>query len=417
MIDNLESSLELRLALALILGFLVGLERESTKIDQQKLVFGGVRTHPIISLLGFGCAWLFKVGATLMLPAGFASIIVLTAVAYYAKIKGERFGSTSEISALLTFVVGALSLLVDAWIPMSLGIVNAMLLSEKARLEKFVQDLDRVDFLATLKFLLVTLIILPVLPDQEFTQFRLNPSKIWKVVILVSSIGFLGYVLSKKFGEKIGLWLSGLLGGIVSSTAFTIAVGRLAAKQQALARNALQAAILASSIMYIRILVLVALINAAFVPSILWRLLTLFSVGILLSLRFRPEMSSMQEVRQILGLENPFEVTPALMFGVLFVVLSVVTSFVQTLGGETGILTLAGVVGVTDETPFILSIVRNPDTLPRTATLAMFIAMMSNTIMKGLYFVFLVPSVRRETLLRFGIFALLHVPVILSTLF
>jgi uncharacterized membrane protein (DUF4010 family) len=409
--NGFEWTFEMRLGLALALGFLVGLERESTKIEHQKLVFGGVRTHPIISLYGFGCAWLHKLGIPFVLPAGLLSMTILTAIAYYAKIKTERYGSTSEASALLTFVVGALALVADIWIPMALGVINTMLLSEKARLEKLVADLDRVDILATVKFLLVTLIILPVLPDKEYTKFNLNPASIWKIVILVSTVGYFGYVLIKKFGQKLGLWLSGLLGGIVSSTAVTLASGRLAQRSPEMAREALQASLLASSVMYVRILVLIGLVSPTFGWALWWKLCLLTVAGIAVSVRYRGGGSS-AEYRDIPGLENPFEITPALIFAGLYVIMSVVTSVVHELAGSSGILTLAGVVGVTDIDPFLLSLVRPPGTVSSVAEQAILIAMLSNTIAKAAYFGALVPQARKETFIRFGILSLLHLPLI-----
>ncbi len=407
--NGIEWTFEMRLGVALALGFLVGLERESTKIESQKLVFGGVRTHPIISMYGFGCAWLLKAGATFVLPVGLLSMTLLTAIAYYAKIKNERYGSTSEISALLTFVVGALALVVDIWIPMALGIINTMLLSEKARLEKLVSDLDRVDILATVKFLLVTLIILPALPNQEYTQFHLNPSGIWKIVILVSTVGFFGYIMIKRFGPKVGLWLSGLLGGTVSSTAVTLAAGRMAERSPEMAGDALQASLLASSVMYLRSLVLIALVSPVFVWSIWWKLCVLAVAGVVVSLRLRHEPASLN-FRDIPGLENPFEITPALVFAGLFVLMSVVTAIVNEFAGSVGLMTLASFVGVTDIAPFMLSIVRNPDGLGGIASKAIILSMMSNTIVKAGYFAWLVPQARKETALRFGILSALHLP-------
>ncbi len=404
-----EWTFEMRLGVALALGFLVGLERESTKIEHQKLVFGGVRTHPIISLYGFGCAWLYKIGATAVLPVGLLSITILTGIAYYAKTRNERYGSTSEASALLTFVVGALALLVDIWIPMALGIVNTMLLSEKARLEKLVTDLDRVDILATVKFLLVTLIILPALPDQEYTRFHLNPASIWKIVILVSTIGFFGYIMIKRFGPKVGLWLSGLLGGTVSSTAVTLAGGRMARRSPEVAGDALQASLLASSVMYLRSLVLIALVSPIFVSLIWWKLCALAVIGLAVSFRTRSDPKSL-DYRDIPGLENPFEITPSLVFAGLFVLMSIVTSIVTDFAGSAGLMTLASLVGVTDIAPFMLSIVRNPDALGGVASKAIILSMMSNTVVKAGYFAWFVPQARRETAIRFGILSVLHVP-------
>lgn len=408
--NAIEWTFQLRFVVALALGFLVGLERESTKIEQQKLVFGGVRTHPIISMYGFGCAWLFQIGVTFMLPIGLLSMTVLTAIAYIAKIRAERYGSTSEVSALLTFIVGALALLVDIWIAMALGIVNTMLLSEKARLETFVERLDKTDFLAVLKFLLVTLIVLPVLPDQEFTQFHLNPASIWKLVILVSTIGFVGYALSKRFGSKVGLWLSGLLGGIVSSTAVTIAAGRLAQRHPGQTVYARQASILAGSVMYLRILAIVAVVSPAFVSLVWWKFVLLALVGAVLSFRL-PGRASENDTKEVPGLQNPFEISPAIVFAVLFVLLSIATELVKAYAGSAGVLTLAAVVGVSDIDPFILSLLQGPGM--NLIVPAILVAMMSNTLVKGIYFATLVPERRKETLVRYGIWALLHLPLIL----
>jgi uncharacterized membrane protein (DUF4010 family) len=283
-LGTIEWTIQLRFIVALALGFLVGLERESIKVDR-KLVFGGVRTHPIISMFGFGCAWLSQIGATFMLPAGLLAIATLTGIAYVAKIRADRFGSTSEISALLTFITGALAMSVDVWIAMAMGIVNTMLLSEKAMLESYVERLSKVEFLATVKFLLVTLIILPVLPNQEFTQFHINPAKVWQIVIIVSTLGFVGYLLEKKFGPKVGLWLSGILGGIVSSTAVTLSVGRIARSNPERGSSALQAVLLASGMMYLRVMVLIWFINGAFLPNLWYRLVILAGIGVILSLR------------------------------------------------------------------------------------------------------------------------------------
>ena len=285
----MEWSYPLRLVVALGLGILVGLERESTKIEHHKLVFGGVRTHPLISLFGFGSAWLSEAGLTFALPAGLIALGVLAGVSYWAKIGRQQFGVTSEVSGFLTFVTGALAFLVDIWAAVALGVINAFLLSEKSRLESFVERLDKTEFLAVLKFLIVTAIILPVVPDQAFTQFSLNPSKIWRIVVLVSSIGFVGYFLRRKFGPRVGLWLSGLLGGVVSSTALTIAVGRLAQREGGRSREALQAALLAASVMYLRLLVLIWILGPETLALLWWKLIALSLVGIGLALSVRPE--------------------------------------------------------------------------------------------------------------------------------
>jgi uncharacterized membrane protein (DUF4010 family) len=404
-------TVQLRFVLALALGFLVGLERESTKTEQ-RLVFGGVRTHPIISMFGFGCAWLYQIGATAMLPIGLLAITTLTGIAYVGKIRADRFGTTSEISALLTFVVGALAMLVDVWIAMAMGVVNTILLSEKAMLESYVERLSKVEFLAAVKFLLVTVIILPVLPNIEFTPFHINPTKVWQVVVVVSSLGFAGYLLEKKFGEKVGLWLSGILGGIVSSTAVTISMGRMARSNPERAESALQATLLASSVSYLRMLVLVWIISPALCMSLLRAFSVIAIAGILLSIRmFNKEEPSREAV--IAELQNPFEIRPAIVFAMLFVFLSIATVFVRSQLGNGGILALSAIVGLTDVTPFIMTLAHSPEGVSQIIIASIVLAMLSNTIAKAFYFCTLSEKNRKEAALRYSIMALIHLPFII----
>jgi uncharacterized membrane protein (DUF4010 family) len=415
--NAIEWTVQLRLVVALLLGFLVGLERESSQGKHKKVIFGGIRTYPIISMLGFGCAWLSSIGEKSILPIGLIALALLAAISYFSKFQYEQPGVTTELSAILTFIVGALAMLVDIWASMTLGIVNTMLLSEKARLEDFVEKLDRVEFLAVLKFLLVTLIILPVLPNQEYTQFKLNPSKVWQIVIIVSTIGFVGYILSKRLGEKVGFWLSGLVGGIVSSTAVSIAYGRMAQKNDQISKNALQGVIVASSVMYLRIFVLVYIINPAVIASLWWQLILLSGIGFGISvLRFKTKKHKVSAMDEQNRLQNPFEIRPAFVFAILFVALSIITGLVKQYFGQSGIISLSAIVGVSDISPFILSLISSSEFGTDTITSAVLIAIMSNTIMKGIYFGYLAKEVRRETFIRYGTYALLHIPVIIITL-
>lgn len=411
---TIEWTPQLRFIVAIALGLLIGLERESTKSKSKKIILGGIRTYPIISMLGFGCAWLFQLGVTAMLPIGLISLTMLVAISYFTKVQAEKYGVTSEVTALLTFVVGALALLVDVWAAMALGIINTMLLSEKANLEDFVENLDRGEFLAVLKFLLVTLIILPILPNQSYTKYELNPTKIWQIVILVSTVGFFGYYLSKKFGNKFGLWLSGLLGGIVSSTAVTIAYGRMSQKKYGISGSALRGSIAASSVMYLRILILILIINPLLLPSLWWKLVFLSAVGFALSifhLKFKSGDEKLEKENG--GLQNPFEIRPAMVFALLFVILSVATKLVKEYFGHSGLLTLSGIIGLSDIDPFILSVIQSAQINIGLISSSILVAMMSNTIIKGVYFGYFVPDLKKETALRFGILALAHIPILL----
>lgn len=409
---DLNWPLEFRFFIALGLSFLIGLERESSGFATKGRVFAGVRTYSLIGVYGFSCGWLVSIDQPWALPVGMLSLTALAMAGYLAKLKSDFVGWTSEVAALLTFVMGAMCMLTDLWVPMALGIVGTFLLSEKAKIEKYVEKLDNAEFLAVVKFLLITLIILPVLPNEQYTEFRLNPRHIWQIVVLVSTVGFAGYFLTKKFGNRAGMWLSGLLGGIISSTAVSIATGRIAQKDPARSVSALQATILASSVMYLRILALIWFIRPEMVRYIWWKLIILSAIGLILSYN-RRDRKVVSEKTPVRTLQNPFEIRPALVFASLFVVLSVFTVLVERMYGNAGVLTLAAIVGVTDIDPFILSLVNQGVLIHNLVASAIVVSMMSNTIVKGIYFGFFAPNVRRSTAWRFGLWAILHIPLIM----
>ena len=398
---------ELRFLVAIALGFLVGLERESRGGSISARITAGVRTYTLVSLFGFGCAWLYRLNIEFIIPVGLIVIGGMLLTSYLAKQKSGAVGWTSEIAALLTFVVGILSLVADIWIPMALGIFTTLLLSEKAGLEQYIEKLDKSEFLAVVKFLLVTLIILPALPDKYYTQFNLNPYRIWQIVILVSSIGFVGYFLMKKFGDKVGLWLSGMLGGIVSSTAVSIAMGNIAKKNEFLAKRAFQATILASSVMYLRILVIIYFLNAGIAFELWWKLIILFFVGLLLAIILHDKNFD-TPAGPISSIQNPFEIKPAILFASLFVILSIVTIWVKQFFGSAGLLGLSAIVGIADIDPFIVSVISKQVPVENIIGAAIIIAMMSNTIVKGIYFGYLAKGLRKQVILYFSLWAAIH---------
>ena len=402
---------QLRFVVAIALGFLVGLERESRGNELASKLTAGVRTYTLISLFGFGCAWLYRLNVEFIIPIGILVIGAMSLAGYLAKQKSGAIGWTSEIAALLTFFVGVLSLVADIWIPMAIGVFTTLLLSEKAQLEQYIDKLDKSEFLAVVKFLLVTLIILPALPDKNFTQFDLNPYRIWQIVILVSSIGFVGYFLMKKLGDKVGLWLSGLMGGIVTSTAVSIAMGNIAKNNNLLAKRAFQATILASSMMYLRILVIIYFLNSSIAYDIWWKLIVLFLFGLLAAIITHDKTEGVTG-SPISSIQNPFEIKPAVMFAFLFILLSIVTISVKQLFGESGLLGLSAIVGVTDIDPFILSIINKQSLVENVIISAILISMMSNTIVKGIYFGFLAKGLRKEVIIYFGLWVVLHAIII-----
>jgi len=399
---------QVRFLLAFALSALVGLERERSRTTGNPHA-AGVRTHVLACLYGFGLAVAHRSGMPLVLPLGLASVGLIQAASFWRRSASGQYGWTSELSILVSFLLGILCLVADVWIPTAVTILGVLVLTEKAEIEHYVERLDRSEFLAVVKFLVVTCIVLPMLPDQDFTRWEINPARTWKIVVMVSSLGFVGYFLTRKLGGKMGLWVSGIVGGVVSSTAVAVATGRIAGRSPEKAGAALQAAILASSVMYLRILVLVYLVSPEFGRELSWRLPLLSVVGLILALSV-PNRAQQQDHME--NLQNPFEILPAMIFAGFFTLFAVATAVVRTFMGSSGLVLLALVVGAVDIDPFILSVARGTG-VEKILITAILMAMLSNTVAKGVYFGSLAAPVRKQAFLRYGVWALLHIPLAL----
>lgn len=410
----IDPPIELRALLALALGFLIGIERQrSIATKNNPSVHAGVRTFSIVAFCGFAAAVLHSNGVAFAIPASLLGIIAMAVMQYNAKLAEGRHGWTTESAVLLTFLIGCLCFFSSPWIPLTLGIVGTLVLSEKSRIEQHLAFLDQTEFLAVLKFSIITLIILPILPDKEFTRFAINPFYLWKLVVLVSAVGFVGYFLVKKLGPKTGWWLSGLAGGFVSSTAVAISAGRAAAADPLQSQAALRAALLASSVMYIRLLTFIVGVNPAATGELFWKFIALAAIGFVFSLTIRQAAADTAEAHPSSpgNLTNPFEIGPALAFAVTFLVITIVTVFVREYLGASGLVGLAALVGLTDITAFILSLAKDsPVPMHRMILVALIVAMAVNTLVKGVYFAALSKQPLRKTMPRFVIWTLLHAP-------
>jgi uncharacterized membrane protein (DUF4010 family) len=413
MVHDVAVSIGGRFMIAIVLGMLVGLERSRSSLSHpERPLAAGVRTFTLLSGLGFACACLAQAGYSWMLPAGFLAVCSLAGLSYIHKQKSGAIGYTSEVAVMLIYIIGALTLLADLWIPLSLGIVGTLLLSDKEDIEGLVKKLNDAELLAVVKFLFLTVVVLPILPDQSFTRFEINPVTVWKLIILISSISFLGYILCKKFGGRFGLWLSGLMGGLVSSTAVSVSMGKLASKGGARAGNALRANLLGTSVSYLRVGAYLSALAPALMPMLWWRFALLALIGVVLAILVKaPQEKPVGEGGGGMEVQNPFELKPALVFGGLFVLLTVVTELAATYVGLAGIYALGFAAGFVQVDSFILSVIR--ETLGQQFIVgAVVIAMLGNSFSNGLYFCILGKPVRREGAIFFGIWSLCHIPLI-----
>jgi uncharacterized membrane protein (DUF4010 family) len=402
----------------LFLSFLIGLEREAHRHQTGLYGFGGVRTYPLIGLMGYGLA-LISGGQSIPIAIGLFVIAAFLLLSYWHKLQADpQAGLTSEVVALITYIIGALVYRNHFWEASTLVISSLLLLELKLGLENLVNRFSPQDVFTFTKFLLLTIVILPILPNQGFTTFEINPFKVWLVVIAVSSISYGSFLLQRVVKGKGSILLLALLGGAYSSTVTTVALAKKSVATPSPQRYA-GAILMASGMMYFRLALLVSLFNAALGHKLAAPFCVLGLVGIgggaiwsTRSVQVNTEGDTHHGPTQ-----NPLELKAALLFAALFMVMVIVTHYVITLLGQAGVYTLAGVMGVTDVNPFIMGITQSAgkSTSLVVGSISILIATASNNLVKGFYAVsFGDHKTGKQSLMLLGILAILGLLPILT---
>jgi uncharacterized membrane protein (DUF4010 family) len=376
-----------KILLVLFLSFLIGLEREERGGSNVRYGFGGVRTYPLIGLMGYAIA-LLSSGELLPVALGFVAITGFLLLSYWHKLVSSGVaGVTSEMSALTTYLVGALVSHDQLWIATTLSVASMILLELKAVLEGLARRVAPDDILAFTKFLLLTAVILPILPNEQFTPYQINPFKTWLVVVAVSGISYGSYVLQKLTRAQGGVLLTATLGGAYSSTVTTVVLARRAAREEYpyLFSGAM---LIASGVMYLRLAVLLGLFNRDLMTRLAPPFIALAGLAIGAGwLWSRKEGSSSGNVKREYEPENPLELRAAFLFALLFVAMLVATHLAVSYLGVSGVYTLAAIMGVTDVDPFVLGVSQAaPAVTPLgVASSGIIIAAASNNLGKGVY--------------------------------
>ncbi len=376
-----------QILLVLFLSFLIGLEREEHKAIGGGYGFGGVRTFPLIGLIGFGIGMIS--GQTLLLPgAGLLTLGALLCLSYQHKLARVEFaGMTTEVTAALTYVIGLLVHWEAYWIATTITVIAVGLLELKNGLEDLTKRVPGEEILTFAKFLLLTAVILPIVPDTTIGNFGFNPRKTWWVIVAVSAVSYGSYLLLKATKEGRSIFLSALLGGLYSSTVTTVVLSKRA-KTAGQPHLYAGSTLVASGVMYLRLIVLIAFFSRALFLRLRWEFLLLTVIGVvggyawgLIPDRAATEQRSSEEAR------NPLEMRAAFFFGGLFVLLLYVTHFAVTRLGSAGLYSLAGIMGLTDIVPFVLGLTQPSAVLTPigVAAIAIAIAASSNNIVKGIY--------------------------------
>lgn len=376
----------LKIILVLFLSFLVGLEREEHHAESNhtaNYAFGGVRTFPLLGLIGYALS--LVAGENLVPPTiGFAVIGAFLWLSYQHKLStNERAGITTEMSGFTTYLVGVLVSHGQFWIATTIAVTSILLLELKTALENLSRRLPGEEILAFAKFLLLTAVILPVVPNRTFGSFGFNPFKAWLIVVAASGISYGSYLLRKASQGRESVFLSAVLGGAYSSTVTTVIMAKRAREVHS-PRLIAGSILMASGMMYVRLLLLLALFNRGLAAVLLWPFLIAGAAGLAFGWYWARVPASSRKGRENLRIKNPLELSAAFFFAAMFVALLAASHYAIARFGRGGIYGLAAITGTVDVDPFVLGLTQSgqPSML---AARAIAIAASSNNLMKGIY--------------------------------
>jgi uncharacterized membrane protein (DUF4010 family) len=339
-----------QLGVALALGLLVGTQRERT--DRS---VAGVRTFPLITMFGTVCARLSVEYGGWIVAAGLVALAALIVAANIAKLKAGEIdpGATTEVAIVLLYAVGALTVL-DLNAAVIVGALVALLLHHKAGMHRIVGAIGERDIRAIMQFVLISMVILPVLPDRTFGPYDvLNPFKIWLMVVLIVGISLCGYVAFKLMGGRAGALVGGVLGGIVSSTATTASFARLSRAGREETPLFAAVIVVASTVVFARVLIL---IGAAAAPAFAGLAIPLAAMlGVMLVLATAVYFLTRDRSMKPPEPENPAELKPALIFGALYAAVLVIVKIARDHFGSAGLYAVAVISGLTDLDAITLS--------------------------------------------------------------
>jgi len=375
-------------ATALLIGALLGIERERHKREHDDVTIGGLRTFILFALIGALGGWLtLALDSAWILAAALLAALapVLAGYVLSARAQPDSLGLTTELAAVAACLLGAMTTLGYRELAVGLGVTVAAVLAYKQPLHGLVHRLDREDVYAGLRLLIATFIVLPLLPGEAIDPWgALRPRSLWMLVLLISSLSLVGYVATRLLGARRGIPLTGLTGGLVSSTAVTLAFSRQSRDPAyATSSSALASGILiAWAVMFVRVIVEVLVVNRALLAQVVVPFgamaLTAFAAA-----WFHRSRAAAVELTEGVPLKNPFSLTAAAKFAAFFALVLLVVKVVQTYAPGHGVYFVAALAGTTDVDAITLSMAQYARSgSAQIAVQAITIAALTNTVVK-----------------------------------
>lgn len=386
-VDDLE--LFQRLGVALVIGLLIGIERGWRQRDMAEGTrVVGIRSFALISLLGGVVGAVAAVAGDMVVALGFLGFAVLATTAHWLRCRDRvDLGITTEIAELLTFALGVMAVRVDMAAAAAASVVVVALLGAKEPLHRWLNQLQRLELVAAIKLLLISVVLLPVLPDQGFGPGgAINPQKLWWLVVTIAGLSFIGYFAIKLAGPRLGSLLTGVFGGLASSTALTVSFSRLGRASPELQSMLAAGVAVAAATMLLRLLLIVGVIR--------WQLVSPLAapIGAMAAMGYGGALvlwatSGGREHRPggDTPLSNPFELGTALKFATLLAGVLLLAEWVKRWLGDSGLYALAAVSGLVDVDAISVSMANmsGRETALEVAATGILIAAVVNTAVKA----------------------------------
>lgn len=379
-----EMEFFIRMLVAVGIGFLIGLEREHSSRPGVE-TFAGVRTFVFVVLLGFLLTFLSHFFTHWFLIAGFVITGIIVAAYYWISSQRGRVGGTTEFVVLLAFILGITSFLGFLEESLATTVIILVILSSKAPLQTLIGQITHQEMFALVKFVVLALLIFPFLPDRTVDPFNIfNPRELGWIIILVSGIGFTGYLLMKFMGTDKGILLTGIMGGLISSTLATWVFSKRSKESPVLSRQCAIAVLAASTLMIVRVFVWVYIFNKSLMDKLWWPLILLFVTSFGVAIYYYLQRNKQLEVDADYPLGEPLDLKSAFVFGVLYVGILFVVNYANEQFGAAGIYVTSGIAGLTNINAIAISMAKLADETVNTlvAQNAILVATISNTFVK-----------------------------------
>ncbi|MFM2612003.1 MgtC/SapB family protein [Vibrio campbellii] len=374
------------LFIALLLGAIVGTQRGwvmRNSIEGSRVA--GIRTFSLVGLLGGLVGILANIYTPLLLGFALIALVILACIAFVIQQrKSEDISITGVVSLVITFVLGSLAVSGEPVLAAAAAVITAVVLDNKKELHQALQRLQEYELDAALRLLLISIVLLPLLPNQAYGPWKaLNPYEIWWMVVLIASISFVGYFAIKIGGAKRGILFTSVFAGLSSSTALTLQFSHLSREQANISPLLASGILLSCGTMFPRLLIVLSVINPQLV-TLLGPIVLVMMAALYLPAWWIWRRSEVEQIEQPNKQTNPLALQSALFFGVVLAVIMLLSHALSDLFGSAGVLILSALSGITDVDAISLALGRqSTQTLSvETAALGILIAASVNTVVK-----------------------------------